>query len=91
MELGSGGSSTDPADLSDPSDSIDTGDGFLSLVVGVVIGAGALLTLCLFIVCGILHCYFTKDEGNFSVHTPPPLPGSTHTISLVMLALLIAQ
>ena len=64
MELGSGGSSTDPADLSDPNDSIDTGDGILSLVVGVVIGAGALLTLCLFIVCGILHCYFTKDEGN---------------------------
>jgi hypothetical protein len=60
-ELGSGSPSIiDPADLSD---SIDADDRVRSLVVGGLIGAGALVTCCLFIVCGILHCYFTSDEG----------------------------
>ena len=65
-----GGSSTDSADLSD---SIDAGDRVRSLVVGGVIGAGTLLTLCLFIVCGTLHCYFTKDKGNLQDTIMPVL------------------
>ena len=62
MELGSG-SPTDLADLSDTNDFIDADNRVRNLIVGGVIGAGALLTLCLFIVCGILHCYFTSDKG----------------------------
>ena len=65
MELGSG-SATDPTnvtDLADPNDSIDSFDRIRNIVVGGVIGAGSLLTLGIFIVCGILHCYFTSDKG----------------------------
>ena len=61
-ELGSG-SSTDAADSSDLNDSSDTDERVLNFVVGGVVAAGALLTLCLFIVCGVLHCYFTRDKG----------------------------
>ena len=60
LDLGSGS----PSDLTDLGDLNDSDDRVRSLVVGGVIGAGALLTLCLFIVCGILHCYFTSDKGN---------------------------
>jgi hypothetical protein len=65
-ELVSGSPIIDPVDvdLSDPNDFIDADDRIRSLVVGRVIGAGALVTFCLFIVCGILHCYFTSDKGN---------------------------
>ena len=64
MELSSGSAPTDLADLSDSNDFIDADDRICSLVVGVVIGAGALFTLCLFTACGILHCYLTRDKGN---------------------------
>ena len=60
LDLGSGS----PTDLTDVGDLVDSDDRVRSLVVGGVIGAGALLTLCLFIACGILHCYFTSDKGN---------------------------
>lgn len=67
-EFGSG-SPISPVDFSNPSDLVDTtdftdsDDGVHSLAVAIVVGVCSLFTFCLFIACGILHCYCIGDKG----------------------------
>ena len=64
-ELGSGSSISpvDFSDLTDTTDFTDSDDGVRSLAVAIVVGVCSLLTFCLFIACGILHCYCIGDKG----------------------------
>ena len=53
-----------------PSDDSNSGssstDIIRNAVVATVIGVGCVATLCLFVFCGILHCYLSKDKGQYN-------------------------
>lgn len=58
----------------------DVSDKVRNGVVAGVVGIGSITTLCLFVVCGILHCYFTKDKGKHITTTYVVIHQCTSTL-----------